>query len=250
MISSRRNRVFPALLLKDNGLVKTFNFESPKYVGDPINAIKIFNEKQVDELVLLNIDERSSFSINFDLIEKISKQCRMPLSYGGGITSMDDVNRLVSLGVERIVFSSSVFDDPDLVKNAVKCIGSQSVAVVVNYKIVTDFFGSKTRRMFTKRGSKKIGDDFSSAIKFIESLKVGEIIFQCIDNDGLKSGLDISLIETVYNDLETPFSVLGGLSSLDEIVSISDRFPNVGISAGAFFVFTGKVNSVLISYLD
>jgi len=95
MISSRRNRVFPALLLKDNGLVKTFNFESPKYVGDPINAIKIFNEKQVDELVLLNIDERSSFSINFDLIEKISKQCRMPLSYGGGISSMDDINRLV-----------------------------------------------------------------------------------------------------------------------------------------------------------
>ena len=111
--------------------------------------------------------------------------------------------------------------------------------MVVNYKIVTDILGSKTRRIFTKRGSKKIGDGFGKVVKLIESLNVGEIIFQCIDNDGLKSTLDVSLIETVYNDLETPFSVLGGLSSLDEIVSISDRFPSVGISAGAFFVFTG-----------
>lgn len=250
MSSLRRNRIYPTLLLKDNGLVKTFNFESPKYVGDPINAIKIFNEKKVDELVLLNIDDRTSLSLNFDLIERISKQCRMPLSFGGGIRSLADVKRLVSLGVERIVFSSSAFDNPSLIKDTVKCIGSQSVVVVINYKVVTDFFGIKTRKVFTNRGSKTIRDSFSQAVKLIESLNVGEIIFQCIDNDGLKSGLDMSLVETVYDELETPFSILGGLASYHEVTTLSHRYPYVGISAGAFFVFTGKFNSVLISYLE
>ena len=245
-----RNRVYPTLLLSQNGLVKTFEFGEPKYVGDPINAIKIFNEKQVDELMLVNIDGGAASRVNFDLIEKISKQCRMPLSFGGGIRSLDEVRQLIALGVERVVFSSSVFNDESLVRNTVDLIGSQSVAVVLNYRIVSSLLGGNVREIYKERGRHKIASKFDSVVAKVEALEVGEIIFQCINKDGLKTGLDIDLIDHMYSKRQVPFSVLGGLSSKEEIEFVSSRFPHVGISAGSFFVFTGKFNSVLISYLD
>ncbi len=249
MKNLKRNRVIPVLLLKDGGLVKTYRFANEKYVGDPLNAIKIFNEKSCDELVLFDIENSNDSEIEFELIEKIAKQCRMPLTYGGNISSIKSIERLISSGVERVTFSSSLLSNTTLIKEAIDIVGAQSVVIVLDYKIENNLF-SKARKVYFDNGTRSAGYNLEEAFSVFDEIGVGEIFLQNIDNDGGRKGLDRDVITNFYGKYKTPFTICGGLSNIKEIKSISDDFESVGIAGGAYFVFTGKFDSVLISYMD
>jgi cyclase len=243
-----QSRVIPVLLISGKGLYKSFKFKDRKYVGDPLNAVRIFNEKQAHELLILDIDASSKkTAIQFQLLERISKVCRMPLGYGGGVSSMDDVRRLVGLGIEKVFFSSASFDNLDLIKDAIAVIGAQSICCILDYRFCPK---RKDNYCFTNNGATDKNTTLLDAFKNILSLGVGEIVIHSIDRDGLKVGVDIEVVDSLYSLSNVPLTVCGGLSSDEEILSISKKYPFIGVAGGAHFVLTGKFNSVLISYLD
>lgn len=240
-----RPRIIPSLLVQDNGLVKTFNFKNPKYVGDPINAVKIFNEKEVDELAVFDIDATSNgVEPNYSLIERLANQSRMPLCYGGGVKTVEQAQRIFSLGIEKIALSSAVLKNPELITSIAERVGSQSVIVVLDVK-KKPFGGYE---VYTHNGKKSTG---INPIKFAEEaqkLGAGEIIINSIDQDGLMKGYDMNLIDKIRNAISLPLTVLGGAGSLDDIAKVIDRHGIIGVAAGSLFVFKGVYRAVLISY--
>ena len=238
-------RIIPCLLIHKNGLVKTKNFKNPKYVGDPINAVRIFNEKQVDELIVIDIDATvNNLEPNYNLIEKLAYECRMPLCYGGGIQNAKQALKILSLGVEKISLSSAALNTPQLVKEISNQVGSQSVVVVLDVK--KKFLGGY--EIYTKNASKKIKIDLSSALKKFQELGAGEFVLNSIDNDGVKNGYDIDIISKVKKHIKIPLTVLGGAGSLDDIGETINKFGIIGCAAGSLFVFKGRYNAVLINY--
>jgi cyclase len=238
-------RIIPCLLIHKNGLVKTKNFKNPKYVGDPINAVRIFNEKQVDELIVIDIDATvNNQEPNYNLIEKLAYECRMPLCYGGGIKNAKQALQILSLGVEKISLSSAALDSPQLVKEISNQVGSQSVVVVLDIK--KKFLGGYD--IYTKNASNKIKTDLSFVLKKFQELGAGEFVLNSIDNDGMKNGYDVDLISKVKKHIRIPLTVLGGAGSLDDIGEMIRKFGIIGCAAGSLFVFKGKYNAVLINY--
>jgi len=238
-------RIIPCLLIHKNGLVKTKNFKNPKYVGDPINAVRIFNEKQVDELIVIDIDATvNNLEPNYNLIEKLAYECRMPLCYGGGIHNAKQALQILSLGVEKISLSSAALNSPKLVKEISNQVGSQSVVVVLDVK--KKFLGGY--EIYTKNAAKKIRIDLPSALREFQELGAGEFVLNSIDNDGMKNGYDIDLISKVKKHISIPLTILGGAGSLDDIAKTINKFGIIGCAAGSLFVFKGKYNAVLINY--
>ena len=241
-----RPRIIPCLLVKDKGLVKTVNFKDPKYVGDPINAVRIFNEKEVDELIVLDIDatlEKRGPDAN--MIEHLAEECRMPLCYGGGVTTSDQVQRIVQLGVEKVGISSAALEHPNLVTEAAKCVGNQSVVVVLDVKI--NIKGGKYE-VWTHNGCKPTGKcPIDLALK-MERLGAGEIVINSIDNDGLMKGYDLDLVDKLREAISIPLTVLGGAGSLQDIGQLINKYGVIGAAAGSLFVFKGVYRAVLINY--
>lgn len=228
------------------GLVKTVNFKNSKYVGDPINAVKIFNEKEVDELIVLDIDAtKENRGPDFEMIKNLANECRMPFCYGGGVTSVEEAKKIISLGAEKVALSFSALKDPNLCSDIGKVIGMQSVVVVIDVKKRKLFGGYD---IFTHNGTKKSSWKLDDFVKKLEDLKVGEIVLNSIDNDGLMKGYDMALSEKVRNNCSMPMTVLGGAGSLDDIKSLISKFKVIGAAAGSLFVFKGKYRAVLISY--
>ena len=184
-------RIMPCLLLKDGSLVKTVKFKNPSYVGDAVNAIKIFNEKEVDELVLIDISKKE---IPFDILRKITRECFMPLCYGGNIKTIQDIKNLFQLGVEKVVVNTLLFTNPELVKQAVKLFGSQSIVASVDIK--TNFWGQY--KVYQHQHNKNTNLDPLKYIQQLEKLGVGEIFLYSADKDGTWEGMDLKLIETIY----------------------------------------------------
>lgn len=241
-------RVIPCLLIKDNGLVKTKKFSEPKYVGDPLNAVKIFNELEVDELIVLDIDATSKgLKPNEKLISKLAEECRMPLCYGGGVKTVDQIERLVSLGVEKIAISSEAIKNPHLIKDAANKVGSQSVVVVLDVKYEGLIKKPKIKIL---NGRETFDQDLFSFIKQIEQLGAGEVVINCIDRDGMKNGYDIELISKIRNHTKLILTLIGGASSYNDIENLVKSVKHVGSSAGSLFVFKGKFDAVLINYLS
>lgn len=240
-----RSRIIPCLLLHQNGLVKTINFANPKYVGDPINAVKIFNEKEVDELIVLDIDATVNANPpDFDVIKKIAHECRMPLCYGGGITNKDEAIKIISLGVEKISLSNAALVNPKLCKEIAEVIGCQSVVVTIDVK--KNFFGRYD--IYSHNGKKKSKWKFEEFISLIESYGIGEIVINSIDNDGLMKGYDFSLIKFLRTICSVPITALGGAGSLSDIQNLISEFKIIGAAVGSLFVFKGKYRAVLITY--
>lgn len=240
-----RPRIIPCLLLQDNGLVKTTKFKDPKYVGDPINAVRIFNEKEVDELAIFDIDATClNIEPNYSLIERIANQSRMPLCYGGGIKTVEQAERIFSLGVEKISISSSAINNPKLITDIGCRVGSQSVIVVVDVK--RKFFGGY--EVFTNNGGKPTGIDPFIFIENAQKLGAGEIIINSIDRDGSMKGYDLSLIEKVRNATTLPVTILGGAGTLEHMANAIEENGIIGVSAGSLFVFKGPYKAVLINY--
>ena len=240
-----RPRIIPSLLLHDKGLVKTVNFKSPKYVGDPINAVRIFNEKEVDELAFFDIDATVlNQEPDYILIEKLANQSRMPLCYGGGVKTIDQAQRIFGLGVEKISLSSAIINNPQLVTQIAERVGSQSVIVVLDVK--KKLLGGY--EVFTHNGKKSTGINPIKFARELEFLGAGEIIINSIDQDGVMKGYDLTLIEKISESISIPLTVLGGAGSLSDIEKVIDKHGVIGVSAGSLFVFKGPYKAVLINY--
>ena len=243
-----RPRVIPCLLVKNGGLVKTVKFAEPKYVGDPINAVRIFNEKEADELMVLDIDATANGrDPNYEMIQNLAAECRMPLCYGGGVQTAEQFKKIIGLGVEKVAISASAVNAPSLVSNAAEMVGNQSVVVVLDAK--KRRFSSKYE-VCTHNGKKSSGLNVADFACKMVSLGAGEIVINSIDHDGAMEGYDYKLVEQVRNTVTVPVTVLGGAGSLGDISDLVDRFGIIGAAAGSLFVFKGKYRAVLINYPD
>jgi imidazole glycerol-phosphate synthase subunit HisF len=240
------SRIIPCLLVKNKGLVKTIKFKDPKYVGDPINAVKIFNEKEVDEIIILDIDATGeNREPDYKMIENLANECRMPLCYGGGIKTVDQAQRVLSLGVEKIALSSIAFENSDLIQKIASQVGNQSVVVIIDAK---KKWLTNNYEAFTHNGERKTKLEVVKMAKFFESMGAGEIVINSIDQDGLMQGYDLDLVEQIRKNITIPLTVLGGAGSYNHIHELVSRYGVIGASAGSLFVFKGKYRAVLINY--
>lgn len=241
-----RPRIIPCLLVKNKGLVKTINFKNAKYVGDPINAVRIFNEKEVDELMVLDIDASSNNAEpDFRMIENLAAECRMPLCYGGGVKTAEQAQRIISLGVEKVAISSAAVACPELVSRIAGEAGSQSVVAVIDVKKKSIGGNYEVR---THNGEKLTGKCPIEFAKQLEMLGVGEIVVNSIDNDGVMKGYDFALIDKIQESINVPMTVLGGAGSLQDIGQLISKYGIIGAAAGSLFVFKGVYRAVLINY--
>lgn len=241
-----RPRIIPCLLVKNGGLVKTVHFEKPKYVGDPINAVRIFNEKEVDELIVVDIDATvQNREPDYSMIKNLASECRMPLCYGGGIKTVDQIDRIISLGVEKVALSAAVLKSPDLISRAAERVGSQSIVAVMDVKKA----GLLRRyEVFSHNGTKASGLDPVEFAQLMEKLGAGEVVVNSIDHDGAMKGYDMNLITRVRESISLPMTVLGGAGSLKDIEELIRHMGIIGAAAGSLFVFKGVYRAVLINY--
>lgn len=238
-------RVIPTLLLSDNGLVKTINFKNKKYIGDPINVVRIFNEKEADELTILDVDASiKQADPDFNHIEEIVSEAFMPVGYGGGVTNILQIEKLFKLGVEKVIINSSLFKNPTLVKEAVNQFGAQSIVASIDVK-KTLFQGYK---VFTSSGTKKVNLDFNEIISKINDFGVGELFVNSIDKDGLMQGYDLDLFKKVNSKLKIPVMICGGAGSKEDLID-GIKAGASGVAAGSLFIYQGIHKAVLISYV-
>ena len=241
-----RSRIIPCLLVHNKGLVKTINFKNPKYVGDPINAVKIFNEKEVDELIVLDIDAtRQKKEPNLKMIKNLADECRMPFCYGGGITTVDQARKIISLGAEKVALSYSALSNLELCVDIGKIIGNQSVVVAIDVR-KKKFFGGYD--IYTHNGTKKSKWKLEDLVEKLDEIGIGEIVINSIDNDGVMQGYDVTLVEKIRKKCSMPITVLGGAGNLSDVKKLINKFKIIGAAAGSLFVFKGKYRAVLINY--
>lgn len=241
-----RPRIIPCLLVKKGGLVKTVHFAQPKYVGDPINAVKIFNEKEVDELIVVDIDASvQNRAPDYALIKNLAAECRMPLCYGGGVKTVEQIEKIISLGVEKVALSSSALHDPEGVARAADVVGNQSIVVVMDVKKAKRGSGY---RLWTHNASRPTEQEPVAFARKVESLGAGEVVINSIDCDGVMKGYDLDLVAQIRNAINLPITVLGGAGSLKDIGTLIQTFGIIGAAAGSLFVFKGVYRAVLINY--
>lgn len=239
-----KHRVIPALLLHNDGLVKTQRFKSPQYIGDPLNAVRIFNDKEVDELMVLDIDaSKTRTPPNFALIEQLAGECFMPLCYGGGIRSLDDASRIFALGIEKVCVQTAALEDLGVVSRIAERYGQQSVVVSVDIK--RDWLGKP--RLYSAATSKAQPTSWQEFIQDAVAAGAGEILLNAVDRDGTLKGPDLPLIEAASARLPIPLIALGGVSSLTDIKAAVDAGATA-VAAGAYFVLHGPHRAVLITY--
>lgn len=240
-----RTRVIPCLLLRNQGLVKTVKFKNPTYLGDPINVVRIFNDKEVDELVLLDITatiERRKPRVK--LIAQIAGECFMPLGYGGGIRSLEDVQELLNIGIEKVVINSYAAENPSFIRKAADIAGTQSVVVSIDFKRT---LGGKCE-VFTHSGTKATGLNPIEFAREMEAMGAGELLLNSIDRDGTMQGYDMELITRVAQVVHIPVVACGGAGSVGDLVDAVRRGGASAAAAGSLFVFQGRHRAVLISY--
>ena len=239
-----KHRIIPCLLLRNGGLVKTLKFTDPKYVGDPINAIRIFNDKEVDELMVLDITaSKENKEPNYALIEQFASECFMPLSYGGGIKTMEQAQRLFNSGIEKICLQTAVLNDLSLVKNLSDKWGSSSILVSIDVK--KNWLGHP--KLYSAATGKTLDKKWTDFMQEAVSAGAGEIVLNAVDRDGSMTGMDTALIQEAAKLLNVPLIAIGGAGSLADIKAAVGAGASA-VSAGAFFVFQGPHRAVLITY--
>lgn len=239
-----KHRVIPCLLLRNGGLVKTLKFANAKYVGDPINAIRIFNDKEVDELMVLDITaSKERREPNYALIEQFAGECFMPLCYGGGIRTVEQAKRLFSLGVEKVCLQTAALEDTSLITSVSEKFGNQSVVMSVDVK--NDWLGRP--RLYASATGKILSLSWMDCLQQAVAAGAGEVILNCVNRDGVMNGMDLDLIREASAALSVPLIAVGGVGSLADIKAAVDAGASA-VAAGAFFVFQGPHRAVLISY--
>lgn len=241
-----RPRLIPCLLIQDGGLVKTTKFKDAKYLGDPINAVRIFNEKEADELIVLDIDATTlGQEPNYERISVLAAECRMPLCYGGGIKTAEQAKRITALGVEKVAISSAAIENPGLISEIAAEIGSQSVVVVLDVK---KKLLSKQYEVWTHNGKRNTKKNPLDVISDAQTLGAGEIVINFIEHDGCMKGMERDAIKMFKSACRVPFTVMGGAGSLDDLGQVVEDNGLLGVSAGSLFVFKGPHRAVLINY--
>lgn len=243
-----RPRIIPCLLVHQGGLVKTQVFKDPKYVGDPINAVKIFNEKEADELIVLDIDATVlGREPDFGLIAKLAAECRMPLCYGGGVTTAAQAARIVDMGVEKVAVSAAVIANPALLTEMAATVGRQSVVAVLDVRKKVGLF-AKGYEVTTRNAKVAHKLDPVALALQLQEAGAGEIVINSVDRDGVMQGYDLDLASQFRQALKVPVTFLGGAGSLEHVGQLVSRLGVVGAAAGSLFVFKGKYRAVLINY--
>jgi imidazole glycerol-phosphate synthase subunit HisF len=239
-----KHRVIPCLLLRNGGLVKTLKFAEPKYGGDPINAIRIFNDKEVDELMVLDITaSKERREPNYALIEQFAGECFMPLCYGGGIRTVEQAQRLFSMGVEKVCVQSAALEDPTLVTRIAERYGNQ--AVIVSIDIKKDWLGR--HQLYSAARNKTLSKPWLQFATDMVAAGAGELVVNAVDRDGTMRGMDLGLIREASDAVSVPLIAVGGVGSLVDIKAAVDAGASA-VAAGAFFVFHGPHRAVLITY--
>jgi imidazole glycerol-phosphate synthase subunit HisF len=240
----KRIRVIPVLLIQDGGLVKSIKFKDHKYIGDPINAVKIFNEKEVDEIVILDISATAEKKApNILAIKEIASEAFMPLGYGGGITKLQEIKELITAGVEKVVLNTSAFENPKLVSEGAAYVGSQSIVVSIDVK--KNLWGKY--KVFVKNGSKNTDIDPVEYAKKMQMAGAGELFLNSIERDGTFGGYDTELIKSVAKAVDIPVVAIGGAAEIEDFAKAVQSGASA-VSAGSMFVFQRPHRAVLISY--
>jgi imidazole glycerol-phosphate synthase subunit HisF len=238
-----RPRLIPVLSIMNDDLVKTIQFGNPRYLGDPVNAVKIFNGKMVDELCILDITaSKEEKEPNFALLRDIAAQAFMPLSYGGGLTSMEQVKQIIQMGYEKVVFNTSLFHNPSLIEDAVSFLGSSGVVASIDVRK-----GINQYEIYSKSGTKKYEHSLEETIEYIQQLGVGEIIINSIDNEGMMNGYDEALIKITSSLSRVPVIANGGAGEPNHFRDAIQAGAQAS-AASSFFVFYGKQKTVLITH--
>lgn len=240
-----RARVIPCLLVRGHGLVKTRKFKDAVYVGDPVNAVRIFSEKEVDELVVLDIDaSREGREPNYELIAEMAGECFTPMAYGGGIRTLDQVRRLIRCGVEKVVVNSAATESTEVIRQAAEVFGSQAVVGAVDLKR-TLLGGYK---VMAKSGSVETKLQLDAHIQRLVDAGAGEIFVNSIDRDGVMEGYDLALIRSVTKKVNVPVVACGGAGTVEHLAQAVREAGASAVSAGSMFVFHGRHRAVLINY--
>ena len=241
-----RSRIIPCLLLHDGGLVKTRQFKDAKYVGDPLNAVKIFNEKEVDELMLIDIDVTARAQApNFALLKGLAVESRMPLGYGGGVTTAQQAAQIIASGYEKVSISAAALARPGLIREMAEAVGAQSVVVTLDVRKNKLFPG---HTIYTRNGTAKQKTNLLEFCQQAVELGAGEIVINSIDRDGEMAGYDVELAKLVRKTVSTPITMLGGAGTSSDMQELIDAVGVVGAAAGSMFVFKGPYRAVLINY--
>ena len=241
-----RHRIIPCLLIHQKGLVKTIQFKDPKYVGDPINSVRLFTEKEADEIIIIDIDATiEKKTPNLEMIKKLSIESKMPLCYGGGVTTLEQAKQIIQLGVEKIAISAAAVNNPNILNQISDSIGSQSVVLVLDVKkkkLSNDY------QIFTHNGKVNTKIFLKQFLNKIKEYNFGELILNSIDNDGMMKGYDLKLAQIAKKELNIPITLLGGAGSLEHLRLAIEKNKNIGLAAGSLFVFKGIYRAVLINY--
>ena len=237
-------RIMPCLLLKEKRLVKTVNFNNPDYIGDPINAVKIFNDKEVDELVLLDINaSKINSEIDFDLLSDLAAECFMPLAYGGGVKTIDDFKKLYRLGIEKVIVNTLLFDNPSIVKEAVKSYGSQSVVASVD--VIKNKINDYSIFSHSGRENEKTLNEF---IDYTISLGIGELLLTSVNQEGTWNGYDTEILDFVNKKINIPLIANGGCGNIDNLKDILYKNNIQAAAIGSMTVYQKKDMGVLVRF--
>lgn len=233
-------RIIPCLLLRRSGFVKTVRFNKPKYLGDPVNIVRIFNEKEADELCILDIGVTAeNQGPRFDVIGRIAEECFMPASYGGGVRSAEDARKVFAAGFEKVVFNTAAAEAPEVISETASAFGSQSVIASIDVDAQS--------RVCIRNGTQPVGDDPVTYAKRMVDLGAGEILLNAIDRDGTMDGYDIDLVRQVADAVPVPLVACGGASDVDNLVAVIRQGGAAAAAAGSLFVFYGKLRAVLVN---
>lgn len=239
-----RPRIIPVLLIDNRDLIKTRQFERPIYLGDPVNAVKIFNIKNVDEMAILDISaSKNNHDPDYELLEDIASQAFMPLSYGGGIRTVEQAKKLLAIGYEKVIFNTALVEDPDVVRETSDVVGKQSVVASIDVKEIRE-----ENMCVICDGTKRTNiNPVELAIK-AEKYGAGEIFLNSVDHDGMMNGYDIELVKKVAKNVSIPVTACGGAATIDDLKKVLTEGNAHAAAAGSMFVFYGRLKAVLITF--
>jgi imidazole glycerol-phosphate synthase subunit HisF len=240
-----RPRIIPVLLLQNKGLVKSVKFKNHRYIGDPINAVRIFNDLKADELAFIDIlATKENRTISLDFVKNVGEEANMPFSVGGGIRTIEAIRKIINAGAEKVILNSIAGENSDFVRQAADTFGSSSITVCIDVK--SDFLGKE--KIWIRAGTKSINSSPKQFARLMEELGAGEIIIQSIDKDGTMTGYDINLIKKIAESVSIPVVALGGAGKLEHFNELVESVSLNGLAAGSLFVFHGDRRGVLVNY--
>jgi cyclase len=240
-----RPRIIPVLLLQNKGLVKSVKFKDFRYIGDPINAVRIFNELKADELAFIDIlATKEKRTISIDFVKKVGEEANMPFSAGGGIRTLEDIRKIIEVGAEKVILNSIAGENSEFVTEAAYEFGSSTIAVCIDVK--KDFLGKE--KVWIRAGTKSLTYNPGQYARQMEERGAGEIIIQSIERDGTMEGYDINLIKKVAESVTIPVVALGGSGKWQHIIELNSLVSLNGLAAGSLFIYHGERSAVLVNY--